>query len=240
MSTVRLTAVSVHAPGRPRPVLDDIHLTVPTGTCCVIMGPSGAGKTTLLQSIAGLVPSTGAISVGSRDLAGVPLHKRGVSLLFQHPRLFPTMTVIDNVAYPMRLQGIGRVARRAVAAALLDDVGLGARVRSRPDELSGGERQRVALARALCAEPQVLLLDEPLTGLDVVQRRSLGSLLAQLRAQRGLTWMVVTHEPEDAAILADHVAVLDGGRLAEHRSAAPSPAWLSAPTPEQSFAEEST
>jgi ABC-type sulfate/molybdate transport systems ATPase subunit len=182
----------------------------------VVMGPSGAGKSTLLRAIAGLVDHDGSVAVGGRDLAGVAPHRRGVGLLFQNPRMFPTMTALDNVAYPLRLRGMPRGDRRAYARTLLDEVGVGDRAGAAPHELSGGEQQRVALARALCSAPEVLLLDEPLTGLDLPQRRDLVRLLAAIRRDRDLTWLVVTHDPDDAAVLADTVAVLVDGRLVQH------------------------
>lgn len=201
---------------RGRTLVDAVDLDVATGSTCVVMGPSGAGKSTLLRAVAGLVGHDGSVAVGGRDLDGVAPHRRGVGLLFQNPRLFPNMTVVDNVAYSLRLRGMGRSERRSRAHALLDEVGLGNRTGAAPHELSGGEQQRVALARALCSEPDVLLLDEPLTGLDLPQRRELVRLLAGMQRDRHITWLVVTHDPDDAAALADTIAVLDDGRLVQH------------------------
>jgi putative spermidine/putrescine transport system ATP-binding protein len=197
-------------------LLDEVDLTVRDGSVCVVMGPSGAGKSTLLRAVAGLVAHRGRIALDDRDLDGVAPHRRGVGLLFQRPRLFPTMSVLDNVAYPLRVRGVPRRRRREHALALLDEVGLADRASERPGHLSGGEQQRVAVARALCFEPAVLLLDEPLTGLDVPQRRDLIELLHRVRSARRLTWVVVTHDPDDAAALGDTIAVLDRGRLVQH------------------------
>lgn len=199
-----------------RMLLDAVDLEVAAGSTCVVMGPSGAGKSTLLRAVAGLVDHDGSVTVGGRDLAGVAPHRRGVGLLFQNPRLFPTMTAVDNVAYPLRLRGLRRAERRAQARALLAEVGLADRAGAAPRELSGGEQQRVALARALCSDPQVLLLDEPLTGLDLPQRRDLVRLLAGMQRDHRLTWLVVTHDPDDAAALADTIVVLDHGRVVQH------------------------
>ena len=214
MATLECRQLRVQVPGRT--LLDGIDLTVEDGSACVLMGPSGAGKSTLLRAVAGLVHHGGTVTLQGRDLAGVAPHRRGVGLLFQNPRLFPTMDVLDNVAYPLRLRRLGRRERRARALDALAEVGLADRADARGPELSGGEQQRVALARALCSDPEVMLLDEPLTGLDLPQRRALVRLLARMRRERRLTWVVVTHEPDDAATLGDTIAVVDEGRLVQH------------------------
>ncbi|MGF1599179.1 MAG: ABC transporter ATP-binding protein [Acidimicrobiales bacterium] len=218
MATLVCRSLGVRAGGRT--LLDSVDLTVDDGTACVVMGPSGAGKSTLLRAVAGLVGHDGIVTVGGRDLAGVAPHRRRVGLLFQQPRLFPTMSALDNVAYPLRLRREGRHRRRARALEALAEVGLADRADAAPHELSGGEQQRVALARALCSEPDVLLLDEPVTGLDLPQRRDLVRVLARVRRERNLTWVVVTHEPDDAATLGDTIAVLDTGRLVQHDTVA--------------------
>jgi ABC-type Fe3+/spermidine/putrescine transport system ATPase subunit len=214
MGALDCRELTVHAGGRV--VLDRVSLQVADGCCCVVMGPSGAGKSTLLAAVAGLVPHEGTVAVDGRVLAGVALHRRGVGLLFQQARLFPSMSALDNVAYPLRVRGTPKRQRRAAAARLLDEVGLADRLDDGPGDLSGGERQRVALARALCSNPEVLLLDEPLTGLDLPQRRDLAALLGRVRRERCQTWVIVTHDPEDAVTLGDHIAVLDRGELVQH------------------------
>ncbi|MGE0141132.1 MAG: ABC transporter ATP-binding protein [Ilumatobacteraceae bacterium] len=193
-----------------------MNLTVEHGSCCVVMGRSGAGKSTLLKAIAGLVPHSGSVTIDGRGLGGLPPHRRRVGMLFQEARLFPTMSALDNVAYPLRVRGVGRGERREQAAGLLERVGLDGRAGARATELSGGEQQRVALARALCSQPAVLLLDEPFTGLDVPQRRSMVDLLALLRRDRAETWVIVSHDPDDALRLGDTVAILDDGALVQH------------------------
>ncbi|MGF1600264.1 MAG: ABC transporter ATP-binding protein [Acidimicrobiales bacterium] len=214
MARLDCSGLSVRADGRV--LLDRVDLTIEDATACVVMGPSGAGKSTLLRAVAGLVEHTGTVRLDGSDLAGMPPHRRGVGLLFQRPRLFPTMSVIDNVAYPLRVRRIRRADRRRQAGELLGEVGLADRADATPEQLSGGEQQRVALARALCSDPGLLMLDEPLTGLDLPQRRDLVRLLARLRRDRNLTWLVVTHDPDDAAALADTIAIIDRGRLVQH------------------------
>ena len=199
-----------------RTIINNIDLVVDDGTACVVMGPSGAGKSTLLRAVAGLVPYSGTVSVNQHNLAGIAPHRRGIGLLFQHPRLFPTMNVVDNVAYPLKLQRQSRRQRRTQAHELLTEVAMGDRADAESHELSGGEQQRVALARALCCSPDVMLLDEPLTGLDPAQRRELVELLDQVRRSRKLTWVVVTHNPDDAATIGDTIAVIDSGRIVQH------------------------
>ncbi|MDH4075388.1 MAG: ABC transporter ATP-binding protein [Acidimicrobiia bacterium] len=217
MAGLSCDGVGVAADGRV--LLDGVTLAVDPGAACAVMGRSGAGKSTLLKAIAGLVGRGGTISVDGRDLTGVAPHRRRVGLLFQHPRVFPTMRAVDNVAYPLRLARWPRGRRRAEAVRLLAEVGLADRAQAWPGELSGGEQQRVALARALCVPPAVLLLDEPLTGLDRLQRRELVGLLQRVRAERHVTWVIVTHDPDDAAALGDTIAVLDAGRLVQHAPA---------------------
>lgn len=214
MAGLSCDGVGVVADGRV--LLDGVTLAVDPGAACAVMGRSGAGKSTLLKAIAGLVEHGGRVSVDGRDLTGVAPHRRRVGLLFQQPRLFPAMRAIDNVAYPLRLARWPRGRRRTEAARRLAEVGLGDRAQAWPGELSGGEQQRVALARALCVAPAVVLLDEPLTGLDLPQRRELVGLLRRVRAERDVTWVIVTHDPDDAAALGDTIAVLDAGRLVQH------------------------
>lgn len=214
MAGLRCEDVGVTADGRV--LLEGVTLAVDPGAACAVMGRSGAGKSTLLKAIAGLVDHGGRVSLDGRDLTGVAPHRRRVGLLFQQPRLFPTMRAVDNVAYPLRLARWPRDRRRVEAVRLLAEVGLADRAQAWPGELSGGEQQRVALARALCVAPAVLLLDEPLTGLDLPQRRELVGLLRRVRAGRDVTWLIVTHDPDDAAALGDTIAVLDAGRLVQH------------------------
>jgi len=199
------------------PVLRGIDLAVPAGTRTVIVGPSGAGKTTLLRAVAGLEPAVaGSVTLAGRPLAGVPPHRRRVAVVFQEPRLLPHLTVADNVALPLRAAGVGKADRRARAAALLDEVGLSALSGRRPRGLSGGEQQRVALARALCAEPDLLMLDEPLAALDPGRREGLRRLIVRVQRERGLTMLAITHDRTEAAELGERIALMLEGRIVQH------------------------
>ena len=195
-------------------VLDEVSLRVAAGTRTALVGPSGAGKTTLLRVIAGLTEvSAGRVQLGSRVLDGVPAHRREIAVVFQEPRLLAHLSVAENVALPLRAARVGRSERQAQALALLEEVGLGRLAERRVPGLSGGEQQRVALARALCADPQLLLLDEPLGALDPERREELRALLVRVLTERGLTSLLVTHDRAEAAELGERVALLLDGRI---------------------------
>jgi ABC-type Fe3+/spermidine/putrescine transport system ATPase subunit len=196
-------------------LLRDLDLAVEGGSLTAVVGPSGAGKTTLLRAIAGLVPAAGSVHLDGRDLTGVPVHRRGVAVVFQEPRLFPDLDVADNVAFALRLARVPRAERRRRAADLLDEVGLAGMATRPVADLSGGEQQRVSLARALAARPSLLLLDEPLAAVDPMRRADLRRLIGAVIADRDLTAVHVTHDRLEAAELGDHVALLMEGRIIE-------------------------
>jgi iron(III) transport system ATP-binding protein len=196
------------------PVLDDISLEVNRGEFFCFLGPSGSGKTTLLRLIAGFgAPSTGRILVGERDVTRLPPWSRNVGMVFQSYALWPHMDVARNVAFGLERRKVSRpeIARRVSAA--LDLVGLSAFADRRPAQLSGGQQQRVALARTLVIEPDVLLLDEPLSNLDAKLRVEMRAELKALQRKLGLTAVYVTHDQEEANAIADRIAVLDAGRI---------------------------
>ena len=198
-------------------ILRDLDLQVAAGRATAVVGPSGAGKTTLLRAIAGLETVTsGSIRLGGRDLDGIASHRRRLAVVFQEPRLFPNLTVGDNVSFALRMAGVPRAGRRRVAAALLDEVGLPGIADRGPPSLSGGEQQRVALARALAADPELLLLDEPLSAVDPNRREELRQLIARLQRARRVTTLYVTHDRTEAAELGDRVALLIEGRIVQH------------------------
>jgi ABC-type Fe3+/spermidine/putrescine transport system ATPase subunit len=199
------------------PVLRGLDLEIPAGTRTVLVGPSGAGKTTLLRAIAGLESiDGGTIQLGSRRIDRLPAHRRRCAVVFQEPRLLPHLDAAENVAFAMRAAGVGRRARRARATVLLADVGLDGFDARRVNELSGGEQQRIALARALCADPQILLLDEPLSAVDANRREDLRALIACLQQERRLTTLFVTHDRAEAAQLGQRVALMLEGRIVQH------------------------
>ncbi len=199
------------------PVLRGVDLTIPAGRRAVLVGPSGAGKTTLLRAIAGLERvAEGEIRLGDRRLDGrTPAHRRRVSVVFQEPRLLPHARVDDNVALPLRAAGVSRRTRRARAAERLEEVGLAGIGCRSVRGLSGGEQQRVALARALCAEPDLLLLDEPLAAVDPNRREVLRRLIVDVQRERRLTTLVITHDRAEAAELAETLALMLEGRIVQ-------------------------
>ena len=204
-------------PGTSRPVLDQVDLPVPAGGCVAVLGPSGSGKSTLLRLVAGLdTPDAGRVQVNGRDLTRVPPERRRIGLVFQRPRLFGHLDVRDNVAFPLVVAGARRRDAHRDAAAFLDLVGAADLARRRVGTLSGGQEQRVALARALAARPDVLLLDEPFSALDTQARAAMHDLVIALRAAVEPTLVLVTHDRQEAALLADTVAVLLDGRVAQH------------------------
>lgn len=204
------------APGGA-PILRGVDLAIAGGRRVALVGPSGAGKTTLLRAIAGLAPlAAGEILLDGVRLDVLAPHRRPLAVVFQEPRLLPHLDVLDNVAFPLRAAGVGRRERRARARALVDEVGLAALASGRVTSLSGGEQQRVALARALCAEPLLLLLDEPLAAVDPNRREELRRLIVRVQRERGLTALAITHDRAEAAELGERIAVMLEGRVVQH------------------------
>lgn len=186
-----------------------INLSLAPAEIMAVLGPSGSGKSTLLSTIAGVVAApAGTIHVDGRDVTRVAVHDRGIGLIFQEPLLFPHLSVADNVAYGLRRHGMPRNQARQRAEELLDWVDLGGYGPRRPDQLSGGQAQRVALARALAPQPAVLLLDEPFSALDLDLRHRLAEEVSTRLRQAGVAALHVTHDPDEAAAVADHVVDL--------------------------------
>src|SRR5690606_31617233 len=194
--------------------VDDVSLEIRPNEFFALLGPSGCGKTTLLRILAGLErASAGRILIDGEDMAGVPPNRRPVNMVFQSYAVFPHMSVADNVAYGLRVTGatraeIGPRVKEALAMVRLH--GLEAR---RPDQLAGGQRQRAALARALIKRPKVLLLDEPLSALDRKLRQEMQLELVRLQQDVGITFVIVTHDQDEALSMADRIAVMDQGRI---------------------------
>jgi len=196
--------------------VQDVTLEVRRGELVFLLGPSGCGKTSLLRAIGGLEPAAaGAISIGGRDVTGLPAYRRGAPMVFQGYALWPHLTVLENAAYGLEARGIGAVARREKAMAALKMVGLAERAEARPAQLSGGQQQRVALARALACDPEVVLLDEPLSNLDAKLRREMRAELVGLHAQARFTAIYVTHDQEEALSMAQRLALMNAGRIVE-------------------------
>lgn len=194
--------------------LKDVSLDIAAGEYITLLGPSGCGKTTLLNVLGGFVdPLRGRVDIGGKDMTRVPPAKRPTTTVFQDYALFPHMSLLDNVAFGLRMAGLPRRARHEKAMASLALVGLEADAKKRPHALSGGQRQRVALARALAVDPEVLLLDEPLGALDLKLRRQMQDELKAIQRKVGTTFVHVTHDQEEAMAIADRIVVMNAGRI---------------------------
>jgi len=187
----------------------EANIHIKEGEFFSFLGPSGCGKTTLLRAVSGfLEPSDGRVLIGGKDMHGIGPNKRPTALIFQNLALFPLMTVWENVAFALEVKGIGKVERRKKADELLEMVALGDQGDKMPDELSGGQKQRVAIARALAAEPDVLLLDEPLSALDLKLRQHMRTELREIQQRVGITFIYITHDQGEALTMSDNVAVM--------------------------------
>ncbi len=194
--------------------LDGLRLTIEPGELVSLLGPSGCGKTTALRVLAGFeVPDSGTVLLDGRDIGRMPPQKRDMGMVFQSYSLFPNMTALDNVAFGLRMRGVGGTERRRRASTMLEMVGLAKEAKRYPHQLSGGQQQRVALARALAVEPRVLLLDEPLSALDAKVRVQLREQIRALQTRLCITTVFVTHDQEEALSLSDRVCVMREGRI---------------------------
>jgi len=195
-------------------VLQGLSLSVEKGEFLSLLGPSGCGKTTLMKTIAGILPARkGRIFLDGEEITGLPVHRRGTVIMFQDIRLFPHKSVAENVAFPLKMQGVPKGERMKTAEALLEKVQLADYGSRRPSELSGGQQQRIALARALAAKPKLLLLDEPFSALDENLREEMRSLVLRLKDEFQMTVILVTHDREEALSMSDRVALMFEGQL---------------------------
>jgi len=194
--------------------VDGVSIDIAAGEFLALLGPSGSGKTTVLMSIAGFdFPSDGRILIDGADCTYTPANHRNLGMVFQRYTLFPHLSVLDNVAFPLKMRGLAKAERHARAAEALATVRLAGYGDRRPAQLSGGQQQRVALARAIVYRPRVLLMDEPLSALDKNLREEMQLEIKRLHSQLGITVVFVTHDQGEALTMADRVAVLKDGRV---------------------------
>ena len=192
----------------------DVSLRINGGEFFSILGPSGCGKTTLLRTISGfLEPTEGAVRIAGQDMAGIGSNKRPTALIFQNLALFPLMSVAENIGYGLRVRGVAKEERRRKADELLRLVALPDQGDKRIGELSGGQKQRVAVARALAVEPKVLLLDEPLSALDLRLRQHMRTELRAIQKRVGITFIYITHDQGEALTMSDRIAVMNAGHV---------------------------
>ena len=209
--------------GRDANAVEGLSLRIADGSVVTLLGPSGCGKTTTLRMVAGLErPTGGSIRIGDRVVADaasgafVPPERRGVGMVFQSYALWPHLTVLENVMYPLKMYKVPRGERRDRALAALDQVGIAAKAAVAPGALSGGQQQRVAIARALVFSPRVLLMDEPFSNLDARLRDRMGDELRDLHSNLGVTTIYVTHDQNEAMMLSDEIVVMQEGRVLQH------------------------
>jgi ABC-type Fe3+/spermidine/putrescine transport system ATPase subunit len=211
---VQLDKLSRLYPGARRPAVDDLTVEIEPGRIVALLGPSGCGKTTTLKMIAGLLaPTAGDVRFDGGSVLALPAEKRSAVMVFQSHILFPYMNVEQNVGFGLKMRGVDRETIRRKVGAMLDLVRLPDISGRRPGQLSGGQQQRVALARALITEPRVLLLDEPLSNLDAHLRDEMRELILRVQRRFGITTVMVTHDQQDALLLADQIALMFEGVL---------------------------
>ena len=194
--------------------VDGVNIAIEDGSYCCLLGPSGCGKTTILRMIAGHeTPTAGEIVIGGENVVGLSPRQRGTAMMFQSYALFPHLSVRDNIAFSLRVRGVGKAERHREADRIIEQVQLTALANRLPAQLSGGQQQRVALARAIVTKPRVLLLDEPLSALDEYLRLQMRSELREMQQQLGITFIHVTHTQLEAVAVADQVIVMNTGRI---------------------------
>ncbi len=220
MTHVSIKELTKIYPGSAEPALDQLSLEIPTGELTALLGPSGCGKTTTMKMIAGLLAQTsGDVLFDDRSVLNDRPEHRGVVMVFQNYLLFPYMSVADNVGFGLKMRKVPKPEIDRRVAEILELVKLPDLGSRRPSELSGGQQQRVALARALIVQPNVLLLDEPLSNLDAHLRFEMRDLIRGLQQEMGITTIFVTHDQEEAVVLADKVALILDGRLKQYENA---------------------
>ena len=197
-----------------RPVLQNLSFDLQEGEFLSVLGPSGCGKTTLVRILMGLdAADSGTILKGQREISQLPSAQRGMGIVFQNYALFPNMTVLENVRYALTLRKDTKAKADAIARQTLEQVGLMDQLNKRPHELSGGQQQRVAIARTLALNPDILLLDEPISALDAANREIMKAELKQLQKKFHVTVLFITHDQEEAFFLSDRIMVMNGGNI---------------------------
>ncbi|MCJ7994201.1 ABC transporter ATP-binding protein [Rhizobium cremeum] len=201
-------------PGAQKPSVDHVSFSLPRGEMLALLGPSGCGKTTILRMIAGLIaPTSGAIRLDGRDVSSIPVYKRNMGMVFQAYALFPHMTVAENISFGLEMRKVGRAEREERVRKALDLVKLAGLGERKVSQLSGGQQQRAAIARSLVIEPELLLLDEPLSNLDAKLRDEMRDEIRDIQARTGVTSIFVTHDQDEALSMADRLAVMSAGKL---------------------------
>ncbi|MFT2099056.1 ABC transporter ATP-binding protein [Marinomonas sp. 2405UD66-6] len=194
--------------------IQSTDLQIQSGEFFSFLGPSGCGKTTILNMISGFLdPTKGDVKIGGQSMKGVPANKRPTSMIFQNLALFPLMTVAENIEFGLEVRGVPKAERKKTSDRLLELVALEGSGTKRVSELSGGQKQRIAIARALAVEPQVLLLDEPLSALDLKLRQHMRTELKEIQRKTGITFIYITHDQGEALTMSDRVAVMSAGRI---------------------------
>ena len=214
MTQVSITELSKTYPSAPQPALNNLTLDLPSSSLTALLGPSGCGKTTALKIIAGLLtPTSGDVYLDGTSILSQSPDRRGAVMVFQNPLLFAHMTVAENIGFGMAMRRVPKAEIAARVAEMLTLIQLPTLGPRRPAQLSGGQAQRVALARALILRPRLLLLDEPLSNLDTTLRAEMRDLIRSLQRATGITTIFVTHDQEEAVVLADQIALILDGRL---------------------------
>lgn len=221
MTDVKLDLIDLTKQYAPNidPAVDRLNMQVQEGHLVALLGPSGCGKTTTLRMVAGLMdPSAGAIVIDGKDITRVPVHKRGMGMVFQSYALFPHMDVAQNVAFGLQMRKVGKDEQKRRVAQALDMVQLGHLADRQTTALSGGQQQRIALARALVVEPTLLLLDEPLSNLDAKLRETMRTEIRAIQQRTKATTLFVTHDQDEALDMADRIAIMNGGLIEQFGS----------------------
>lgn len=216
MTALTLAGLRITYPGAGQAAVHDLDLSIASGSLTALLGPSGSGKTTTMKLIAGLLaPEAGEVLLDGAPVTALPPERRGIAMVFQNPLLFPHLSIAENIGFGLRMRGAPAGEIAASVAAMLSRVRLDGLGDRRPAALSGGQQQRAALARALVLRPKLLLLDEPLSNLDPALRDEMRELIRALQQETGITTLVVTHDQAEAVALADRIALMFDGRLAQ-------------------------